>query len=336
MSRGYRNRAIHTRTLVLCVATAALAALAIGCGGDTSSGPGPAPPPAGPAGPYLAQIVPGAAPSIRLSIATPSIPSPSQVFGFLIFRAEGQAYFNPTADRLIDVVEANRLPAYDDDPVPRFGVTYSGTRNFIGPGGTLDSYTVTATYNDPALQVGSTYYYRVQRLIDPRSTVVPASLPASWSLQAATLDISRSDVLSQPSAPLGPVTYFGPPTQVSPADGAQGIQLTNVRFRWNRPSVGGGRGPDEYVVDIFGANDPGTLGNPLYRSPPLTPVGTGGQMTWDLTGVQLQQAARFYWRVGARRRGEAYPRTDTLSGALPYLWSDIRGFETGIAPPPTP
>ncbi len=333
-----RYRSLLVELSVCCL----LPPLLAGCGGGGAPSPGsapaaPGPPATGPSGPYLAQIAPGAVPSIRVGVATPSIPSPSETFAFLIYRCAGQAFFSTTPATLIEIVQAQRLPAYDDGPAQRLGLTFNGRRSFIGPGGTPDTYTVTATYNDPALLPGTTYYYRIRRLTDPQfgPGVNPPDV-AGLQAPAASLNISRSDVLSQPSAPLGPVTYFLPPTPLSPPDGATGLQTTCVTFRWNRTSATGGRGADEYVIEVFPSNDPGTLGNPLFRSPTLMPVGAGSSMTWDLTGVALGPGARFYWRVGARRRGEAYPRVDTLPGASGYLWSTVRSFQTGLAPPPIP
>ncbi len=55
-------------------------------------------------------------------------------------------------------------------------------------------------------------------------------------------------------------------------------------------------------------------------------------MTQTITG-NFAPNSRFYWRVGARREGEATPMMGGLEG---WLFSETRTFTTAVAPPPPP
>jgi len=289
----------------------------------------------------------------------------------------GAAWFNPTAETAIDVEENPRIEYYDDDAVDRvievdltrrFITPGTGGGGGGGGGGTEETFAITGTINHRALQDGVTYFYRLQRVTDPN--FLPGENPpegttgtqgvasrgfgrtpgkglagisglgeALFGRQAvpvvfapATLTADRQDVMSEPSRPIGPVTYLQPPLQLAPDDEDKNQTTTNIRFTWY-PSPGA----NEYRVDIFPANDPGTLGNPIFMSPPIVSNATGNKVIpFALQGVNLERGKRFYWRIGARKRDELSPICDALPNAKGYLWSTIRWFETAISPPGTP
>jgi len=294
---------------------------------------------------FLVQQAPGDAPVIRVKVPSPKIPQPWEIFLHVIHRREGVAWFNPTAETIIDVIQAPKLYNYDDDPAPRLDVSFDFERQFMDEENEQDTYTVDGTYNDFALLPGTTYFYRLWFVTDPdfppgtqtpeiTSQGVGANRIRRTRQQEpgdAEFNPDRPDVVSQASKPVGPVTYILPPTPIGPPDGDTNQTTTEVTFSW-QPSDGA----TDYRVDIFPGTDPGTMGNPIFQSPAIQPASNLNVVSWTLKGKNLQAGEDFYWRVGARKRGEASPVVDSIPNAGPYVYSRIRRFTTAIAPPPPP
>lgn len=148
------------------------------------------------------------------------------------------------------------------------------------------------------------------------------------TLVTPTIDVDPPESLSEGSAPTNAVTYFSPPVLQSPDDGAQNQSTSSITFAWDATL-----GANEYLLQVFPEDDPDGLRNPVYQGPPQRQP-TAGTMRWTIE-ANLAPNTRFYWRVGARRSGEAEPVVG-LGNQTGWLFSQIRSFKTAIAPPPPP
>ncbi|MEA3400889.1 MAG: hypothetical protein U9R79_06525 [Armatimonadota bacterium] len=282
---------------------------------------------------HLYQEAPGDEAVIRLHLEQPSIPLKEQIFAWLFYRAEGQRYFSLTAQRLVDVVLESHLPAgtWDDAPGASGPFDIDEEFTWISAAGEEETGTMQFIFFDDALQRGRIYYHRVQRVVEPMERAgsgAPIATSASPA-QAVTpvLDVDPPGALSEGSLPTAGVTYFTPPVLESPAPGARNQPTASITFRWNATL-----GADEYLLQVFREDDPSGLRHPEHQM--QIRRASGGVMSHTIQ-ARLAPGETFYWRVGARRAGEALPETGRL-GQRGWLFSSMRSFATAAAPPAPP
>jgi hypothetical protein len=263
----------------------------------------------------------------------PTSASPSRVGAALTQARPGEnPSFAVTADYLIDMLDGRRSEAYSDDvpfrSVEDKEVTFQFMEAGTGGEGTQTDATVTVSYNDPALERGIRYYYRVRRIIEP--LLPPGSNPPIATAQVALVVpvitlAPDSRILSDPSPAAGPITYFTPPVQIEPANGAANQRNQSVQFTW-QPS----QGANEYLVEIFPNSDPDGLLSPIIQSPVIRqPYST--TLNYTFTANQT-----YWWRVGARQTGDQNPPVNQLTGRSGWLYSAMRSFATAPRPPDAP
>jgi hypothetical protein len=297
----------------------------------------------------LSQATCGANPTVLLVTQT-SQTALDATHGWVIYRAPNNPYFPATPPNIIDVFQGRRLASdtYSDDPYLTQYVTDAGfTYTYLGADGEQQA-TVTAAYNHYPMTPGTRYYYAIQRIIDPLQragynppNVTQQAFPLVSPRQAASpvtpelrVEVDSGQPLSEVSAHFGPVTFFTPPLQSSPYNGAPNQLVTNVRFTWQSVV-----GADTYNVELFGPNDPQGRRGPYWTSGHMQ--SGGGSTVMNSTyyvadaGAGLTPATTYYWRVGARAGGDAaYPSNRDL-GKVGWLYSAMRSFTTS-ANPPTP
>ena len=276
---------------------------------------------------FLHQQAPGDAPTIRLHLDQPTVPLEDQIFGWLFYRSADQRYFSLTADRLVDAVLEARLPAgiWDDSPQARGLLQLDRTFTYLTPGGDQQSGSISLEFDHPALQPGVRYYHRVQRVVEPMSRAGSGAPIAT--AQVPLIDIDPWNALSEGSPPTPGVTYIAPPVLQSPSDGAVSQSTTSITFIW-----GATVGANDYVLQVFPEDDPNGRRNPRYQVTLRRDFGGTMSHTFD---DDFAPGARFYWRVGARKAGEALPVNEMLL-QRGWLFSSIRTFSTAQSPPPPP
>jgi len=285
---------------------------------------------------HLFQQAPGDEAVIRVNVPSRNIPLRDQIFAWLFFRSDGQQNFSLLADRLVGIVLEASLPngVWDDDAA--FAGPFEDDFDFtyISPDGDEEDGTVDYLFYHWQLQPGHTYYHRVQRVIEPPtragsgSPITTAGMrPEQITIDPQVLTVDPQNALSDGSTPTVGVTYFTPPVLQAPEDGASNQSTSSITFTWNSTV-----GANEYILQVFPEDDPDGRRNPDFQV----------QMRQDTTGVMFQTinqdflpSSRFYWRVGARRSGEAQPENGRL-GQTGWLFSEIRTFLTAAAPPPPP
>jgi hypothetical protein len=197
---------------------------------------------------------------------------------------------------------------------------------WINASGEEETGSIELEYDHPALNPGVRYYHRVQRIVEPVGRAGSGS-PLIQSAQVAQIDIDPWDALSEGSQPTPGVTYISPPVQQSPADGVPNQSTTAITFVWVAS-----QGANEYVLQVFPEDDPSGQRNPRYQVTLRRDF--GGTMSHTFEDA-FAAGDRFYWRVGARRAGEAQPVNEMLL-QRGWLYSSIRSFTTAQAPPPPP
>jgi len=317
------------RKATLCVALiATLAVIFAGCGGDDSTDTSPA---LRGDWAYLHQQAPGDAPTIRLHLQNPSVPLDDQIFAWLFYRSAGQRYFSLNAESLVDAIFESTLPGgvWDDSPRARGLVALQRDFTYLTSAGDEETVSVDLEYDDPALQPGVRYYHRVQRVVEPMSRA-GSGAPVTQGVGTAQVPIINVDpwnALSEGSQPTSGVTYMTPPVLQEPASGAVNQSTTAITFIW-----GATVGADDYVLQVFPSSDPTGQRNPRYQA--TLRQGYGGVMSYTIED-SFAAGTRFYWRVGARRAGEAQPVNEMLL-QRGWLYSSMRSFVTAQAPPPPP
>ena len=323
----------HQRTVNMKSTTKLIAALAAILGvaavatGDHSAGPPKN------VSARLFQQTPGDEAVIRVRVPSRSIPLTDQVFAWLFFRQAGQQNFPLSADNLVAIWPEPKLPnqVWDDRAATRADIEFAGNYTYIDPEGDEEDVDVDITYNHPPLLAGGTYYYRVQRVVTPEhragsgAPITTSQIGPAQVFEPATLDVDPIDALSEGSKPTNPVTYFSPVTLQAPAAGANNQLTTSITFMWTTTL-----GANQYVLQVFPEDDPNGLRAPDYEIQQRRDA--SGTMTQTIT-ANFAPNSRFYWRVGARREGEALPMTGNLEG---WLFSETRTFTTAVAPPPPP
>lgn len=290
----------------------------------------------GPAGvtSQLFQQAPGDEAVIRVHVADESLPLEDQIFAWFFFRAEGQQNFSLTADRLVGVVLEQKLPNRSwDDASEFFAGEVQHEFSYVTAEGDEEAGSIEVYYIHTPLQPGNTYFHRVQQVVEPMSRagagapVATAQVRPAQDLDTPTITVDPIEARSDGSPPTDGVTYFTPPVLQTPEDGSSNQQTTSITFTWSA-SVGA----NEYLLQVFPEDDPDGRRNPEFQV----------QMRQESAGTMFQTidanfapGSRFYWRVGARRAGEAPPLCGRLNQEG-WLFSEMRTFTTAQAPPPPP
>jgi len=267
---------------------------------------------------------------IRVRVPARSIPLTEQVFAWLFYRREGQANFPLIADYVVDIWPETRLAngTWDDDAATRLDLNFSADYEYLDNSGNQDTVSVDIDYNHPGLLPGGTYYYRVQRVVEPETRAgsgSPITTQISPAQVVANINVNPQEALSQGSKPTNPVTYFTPVTLQAPDNGSQNQSTSSITFSWATTL-----GANEYVLQVFPEDDPSGVRNPSYQVTQRRDA--AGTMSATISG-SFTPSSRYYWRVGARRSGEATPLMGSIEG---WLFSEMRDYTTAVAPPPPP
>lgn len=281
----------------------------------------------------LTQARPGAQPFVRLTLYTGhSAGEPTH--GWLFFRAANNPDFPAVPQFLIDAIPGKRLNFYSDDPFEaRVVENFSIEFQYFGIGRDLEDGDVEVSYNKMPLTRGTSYYYRVCRVTDPQFP--PGTNPPIGTAQAiepTTPEINPSpdwSIISRPSPSYGPITFFTPPIQSLPTDGAANLTAQDITFSW-QPSTGA----NEYIVQVFPGNDPDGIRSPILQSAPTR--STGATIMSSTIRGPFQSGQQYWWRVGARRTGDVSMPLNQLTGQAGWLFSDMRSFNVADGPPPPP
>jgi len=284
---------------------------------------------------HLFQQAPGDEALIRVSVPSRTVPLREQIHAWLFFRGDGQQFFSLIPENLVAIIDESRLPGgiWDDSPAFSGPFDVSLTWTYIDPEGDEEDIDLDAEFIHPQLQAGHTYYHRVQRVVDPPSRagsgapittagVGPAQITVNYEL-----DVDPASALSEGSRPTNGVTYFTPPILSSPEDGASNQSTSQITFTWNSTL-----GANEYILQVFPEDDPDGRRNPDFQ---ITKRQDTSGTLFETINFSFDPSSRFYWRVGARRSGEALPENGRLN-QRGWLFSGIRTFTTAAAPPPPP
>jgi len=265
---------------------------------------------------HLYQAAPGDPPVIRMGWRENST---TTVVAWLVFR--GQFYgFNAAQEALIDIIDGEDLPVYEDTQTNHPLVSFSRDFTYLYRGNE-ENGSVSATYTHPGVAVGQTYYYRARVIAPPNSSAPPISSAASDDL-----DVDPPTALSEASAPQGPVTYFLAPTGTRPSSMST-VDPRAVAFNWNNST-----GADEYQVRVYSSSS--ATGQPVVQSPVVYSVGTFGAWTYSPTSTSaLKGSTYYYWVVCARKGGQAEPTCGSESG---WVKSAVIPFLTAPTPPSMP
>lgn len=280
----------------------------------------------------LSQARPGADPVVTLHIRSGNTEL-TGTHGYLMYRAANNPNFPAVADFLVDMLPGKQSYFYTDEPsVVQVVEDREITFQFFDESGDLTSGSVTASFNDLALSQGTRYYYKVRRVVDP--LFPPGTNPPIGTQQVTlTTPVITTDpderVLSDISSPHGPVTFFVPPIQSTPSNGAVNQPVQNITFTW-APTTGA----NLYFVEVFPNSDPDGLRAPIFRSGEQR-VGSASLMNATIQGP-FGSGATFWWRVGARQTADRTPPKLETTGQTGWLFSSMRSFTTTVSPPPPP
>jgi curli biogenesis system outer membrane secretion channel CsgG len=299
---------------------------------------------------FLEQSAPGAQPLVHVQAHSSLTGNPE---GYLLYRgqladfdadalAEGATPFD--GGPLINVQQTKSHTFVYDDHSPNAlteldGLSANVIFQYPDNKGTLQTETLTATYNNAALVVGNSYYYKVRRLADPIEPQLPVS-GASVSaavFTAITFTLSApaagGTALGDPSQPAGPVTYTEPATTVSP-NLTNAVNPDATTFQW---TVAAASGSGQFQVQVYTDASLSTL---VATSPLLT--FPGGQLTMQYPRpgyaqdafLTLPGDAALDWVVVSKTPGEASPLCSVPGvRTLPFIVSAPQQFHTVALPP---
>lgn len=315
-------RAKATRYTRIAVGLGALLGIyAIASGDDAQAAPG--------AKAFLSQAYPGAEPRIQVSSSGGT--GSRQVYGWLVYRGDSRGFPAEVDNRnyLVAALRGEKLGVYEDAPDREVDIPFAMTFNYLTEEGEQEEATVDINYNHVELSAGSSYYYRLRRIMDPGRVRIPISENQAEELGEVSFEVEPEDAVSAESSPAGPITYFMPPTPELPTNGNSAVNpLANkVRFTWT-PSYGA----DQYQVYVY--DNASASGSPIKRSPVLTnsSVDANGSMNW-LLNTSLSPTTTYYWFVGARRSTDAaqpYLQSVKMTG---WVFSEPFSFTTSPMPP---
>jgi len=282
---------------------------------------------------YLYQEQPGQDPVIRIHWHQGGVPAKPLIFGWTIYRDEAPR-FAPSEQTLIDVLDYTPEPtSYDDERRLFWRQDVEIAFTYISTQLEEEDATYTASYNHYPPEPGRTYWYKVRRINTPTTNATTFGTQASR--QGTPLDPDDLEeepdpttILSDPTSPIGPVTYLLPPVLQGP-DATSGEQrVDRIEFRWEATP-----GATEYVLEIF-ARDPVGGGDYFFQSGPIVQTNaTEISFLYDKRTPgfrELNADTRYFWRVGARNGHEAPPQPRG------YVYSDRLDFRTSAVPPPPP
>jgi len=290
---------------------------------------------------YLHQTQHAGQPVIRVQF-----PDRVKGFGHLLFRGNTAGFPAPDPDALMEVYTRGMgemsILYMDDQPGARIETDVTIQVNFWDEDGDPDTEDVDITYLHTALVAGQAYYHKHCRVTTPQ---FPPGTNPPLSQTGTTDGVAQNTIdqgaefpmISEPTAPAGPVTYILPVQLVSPSTTAAPQSTTQIDFEW-QPTTGA----DEYIVQVFPENDPNGVGTPRFHREGVRPRGTGTVAeTWNPGTGDIQGDSRYFWRVGARRsseigaNGQGMPRVAVGSVELTgWVLSEMRSFATAPTPPP--
>ena len=283
----------------------------------------------------LFQAAPGETSVIRTSLSGLTPPADRNVLGWLFYRASSSgSVFDD--ESLVGWVRGESLPGgvWDDSGRPGSPQIVSEDIRYSTTAGTIGSVHVEATVTSPTISAGERHRHRV-RWVTEVATGIPAAgagFPPSGEpvmLAQSLLHVQPPEALAPFSNPTAPLTYIIPPVLHEPSDGAQNQSTESLTFAWSATA-----GADQYVLQVFAADDPDGVRTPLHSVPVNDTA--GGALSRTINGP-FASSTGFYWRVGARRSGEPLPENGQLN-QRGWLFSNIRYLRTTLAPPtpPTP
>lgn len=287
----------------------------------------------------LSQAACGVDPTVVLRTRTDATEL-ERTHGWIIYRDANNPYFPTTATRMIDVIEARRLPSdtYSDDPyLTEYIEDFEFTYTYLAEEGEPEDADVTASWNHLPMIIASKYYYVVRRIIEPLQS--PGYNPPVATDQAEEpveanleIEVETGEPLSDPSDHFGPVTFYTPAQLSSPARSAPSQYVDNVTFTWQVSN-----GADIYRVELYPSTDPDGRGNPAWvsgevRSSSGDTVLSAAFTTASTSGA-LDYDAQYYWRVGCRASGDATQPVNRDLNSTGWLYSEMRSFYTQIEPP---
>ncbi len=332
VEKAVKQRRKITKTWRWLVALGMLAgAVAVGSGGHRKSAPkGRA---------YLAQQTVGGPVFIRVeNVMAHPVPDPYRtVKGYIIFRGEVPGIDTDDPENIVHVSGERYFRYWDDDTsaVPDKNATKEWT--YIGRGGDEEDASYDITYNHRPLEPGHTYYYRIRRIVSPYEPQIPiatgqvrANQAIEWADAEWDFEPSMEAVLSDPSSPLGPVTYIEPALPQEPRDGSTTVNPQEIRFVWNlqTPPQDGGRNA-RYRLVVFRRDN---MTAPVYMSDPIRPTTTTMSLVVrDPDGNIFKPDTDYVWMVGHYVDGEAEPH-GPIRG-LPLILSQRFEFRTVSTPP---
>jgi len=259
-------------------------------------------------------------PAVRISWSRPATPSGLDLLGFKVYRSTTR-YGN--YEVVAQVAGPNENQVFDTTNDRTIEVTYGGSSD--GGSSDLDTDEVDVT----GVRPGTTYYYRVTRLIVESSTSGGGSGDAG--------DVEFNVVETDYSPPTEGATPLNRPQIMSPLEN-DSLNLNSQVFQWL--SVGGG---DLYRLQV--SDSPTFEPQRTFNSPDedarMALPGAGDNRAMSATfnlstrfpGInpntgQTQQQTLF-WRIGARHRSDGLaPEPDG------FIFSDAVRIETIEMPPP--
>ncbi|MGI5818184.1 MAG: hypothetical protein ACOX9R_08810 [Armatimonadota bacterium] len=325
---AYHRKASHQQTITTAAAILALLGVVAVAGGSSTTDAPKA------VQSHLYQQAPGDQAVIRVSVGQSTLPLRDQIFAWLFFRSDGQPVFSLMAQNLVGAVFEARLPGGIWDDSPEFQ-SYEVERDFtwIGPAGDEEDGSIELLFHAFALQPGHTYYHRVQRVVEPPARAGSGAPIATGQVSPAQVVLDDPELVVDPpsaraegSKSTAGVTYFTPPVLQGPEDGSQNQSTSSITFTWQHTT-----GANEYILQVFPEDDPDGARAPRYQA--QVRQDTSGTMFHTINDT-FASSSRFYWRVGARRSGEALPENGRIGRG--WLFSNIRTFTTAAAPPPPP
>ena len=334
VEKAIKQRRKITKTWRWLVALGALAgAVAVGSGGHRKSAP------AGHA--YLSQQTIGGPVFIRVeNVMHHPLPDPYRnIKGYIIFRGEVPGIDTDHPENIVHVSGESYFRYWDDDTTARPGINATKEWTYIGRGGDEEDASYDITYNHRPLEPGHTYYYRMRRIVSPYEPQIPIATQqvrtgqVEWEEAEWDFEPSMDAVLSDPSSPLGPVTYVQPAIPQEPRDGSTTVNPQEIRFVWNlqtgpNDGTGGGRNA-RYQLVVFRRDN---MTSPVYVSDPMRPTTTTMTLVVrDPDGNIFKPDTDYVWMVGHYVEGEVQPR-GPIRG-LPLILSQRFEFRTVSAPP---
>jgi hypothetical protein len=275
----------------------------------------------------LHQDGPGQTPVVRVYVNRPAVPDPEHTHFWLLFRGPSAGFpaIVDTRNYLVAIQKAGSLAFMEDDSTTTYGLTLTnGEFTFVDTEGTEGTGTVTATYNHFGLVSGNTYFYKVERVVDPYRPQIPTTNQIINPV-TPTFTVNPDDAISNPSEAAGPVTMFQPSAQTSPVGTGTPVSPTGAVFTWT-PQVGA----DQYQVQVY---DSPTLSHLVVSSPVITWTGQTS-LSWTFSDFTFAGDTTYYWVVGSRASGEGYPEGVTSARTVPFILSTKASFKTVYMPPP--